>query len=107
MAKADDNKLAFGLILMLFGLIFLLDKTQILDLIPNGHEVTNLRVLILIAGVVLLIAKREKTWGLILTALGVILNADFFFGWFASLSSLLTPLILIVLGIILVFKSKK
>ncbi|OJU53781.1 MAG: hypothetical protein BGN96_17115 [Bacteroidales bacterium 45-6] len=107
MAKDDDNKLAFGLILMIFGLIFLVDKTGLLDKIPNGEAITNFRVLILIAGGIFLFAKREKTWGIILTGLGVILNADFFFGWFASLSAITVPVMLIILGVILVFRSQK
>ena len=107
MAKDDDNKLAFGLILMIFGLIFLLDKTGLLEKIPNGDSLTNFRILVLIAGAILLFAKREKMWGIILTGLGVILNADFFFGWFASFSAITTPILLIVIGVILVFRSKK
>ncbi|MBP1617403.1 MAG: hypothetical protein H6Q14_1230 [Bacteroidetes bacterium] len=107
MAKDDDNKLAFGLILMIFGLIFLLDKTGLLDMIPNGGAITNFRILVLIAGVIFLFAKREKMWGIILTGLGVLLNADFFFGWFASISAITIPVLLIVIGVILVFRSKK
>lgn len=107
MIKNDDNKLAIGLILMIFGLIFLLDKTNVLEMIPNGNIITDFRVLVLIAGVIFLFAKKEKTLGAILTGLGVILNADFFFGWFESISNILTPIVLIVVGIFLVLRAKK
>lgn len=107
MTKKDDNRLAFGIILMVFGLIFLLDKTGLLGLIPKAETLVNFRVLVLIAGIIFLLAKRDRTWGLVLTGLGVILNADFFFDWFQSFSAITIPIIFIIIGVILVFKSKR
>jgi hypothetical protein len=107
MARDAENKLAYGLILMIFGLVFLLEKTGLLDQVPYGNHLTNLRALVLIAGIVFLFAKTEKKWGIILTGLGVVLNADFFFGWLEYYSSIMIPVVLIVAGVILVVRAKK
>ncbi len=107
MARQDDNKLAFGLTMVVYGLIFLLDKAGILQKFQHGEVFTDFRVLLLIAGIIFLVAKKDKTWGIVLTSVGVLLNADFFFGWFEQFSAITIPLMLIVAGVILIFRSKR
>lgn len=107
MARNSENKLAYGLILMVIGLIFLFDKTGLLDQIPYGNHATSLGVLTLIAGLILMAVKSDKKWGVILTGLGVLLNADFFFGWFNNLSAITVPVVLIIIGVVLVLKAKR
>lgn len=107
MAKKSDNKLAYGLTIMVFGLIFLLDRTGILHKIPHGEVLTGVGTLFLIAGIIFLITRAEKALGIILTAIGVIINADFFFGWMTHYSNLIVPIILIVAGLVLVLLSRR
>jgi len=106
MAKNSNNYWAYGLIMMVFGLIILLNRTGILKLVPYGSYLITTGSFFMIAGIILLITKSEKTNGIMLTAIGVILNADIFFGWMRSYSMLIMPIVLLVIGIILVIRSK-
>ncbi len=107
MAKKSDNRLAYGLTIMTFGLLFLLQKTGVLAKIPYGDSLISIGSFFLIAGIIFLLARAEKTLGIILTAVGVIINSDFFFGWMRHYSNLIVPIILIVTGLFLVLTSKR
>ncbi|MFR9166793.1 MAG: hypothetical protein ACLVKO_11450 [Dysgonomonas sp.] len=45
--------------------------------------------------------------GIIFTVIGVVINADFFFGWMKSYSNLIIPIALLVLGLVMILTSKK
>lgn len=107
MAKKNNDRLPYGLTIMVFGLIFLLNKTGVLSLIPYGERLMSVGVLFVIAGIIFLCTKAEKKMGLILTAIGVLINADFFFGWMHSYSNLIVPILLIVIGLVMVVSSKR
>ena len=104
---STGDRLAYGLTILIFGVLFLLDKTGILSQIPYADRLVHLGSLFLIAGIVFLSTKAEKVTGIVLTVIGVILNADLFFGWMKSYSNLIVPILLIVAGLILVLTAKK
>lgn len=106
MAKKSNNNLSYGLILTIFGLLILLSKTGVLSHIPYGSYLISIGSFFLITGIIFLLTKSEKTIGIIFTAIGVILNADIFFGWIYSFSNLIIPVILIVFGIIMIIRSR-
>ncbi len=106
MAKKSDDRLSYGLILTVFGLIILMNKTGVLKHIPYGSQLFSVGAFFLVAGIIFLLTKSEKTIGIVFTAIGVILNADFFFGWIYSFSNLIVPIILILLGIIMIIRSR-
>lgn len=106
MAKNANNYWTYGLIMMLFGLITLLNRTGILKLIPYSSYLTTTGSFFMIAGIILLLTKSEKTNGIMLTIIGVLLNADMFFGWTRNYSMLIMPIALLLIGIILIVRSK-
>lgn len=107
MVKKSSSRLSYGLIILLIGIVYLLSKTGILMNIPYAERFMNIGTFFLIAGIIFLFTKAEKTMGIIFTAIGVVINFDFFFGWLKNYSSLILPIALIVLGLGMVLTSKK
>lgn len=107
MAKSSSNRLPFGLIMLLVGVIYLLSKTGILEKIPYISKMMNIGTFFLIAGIIFLLTKTEKTVGIVFTAIGIIINFDFFFGWIHNYSSLIIPIALIGIGLAMVLTAKK
>lgn len=107
MAKKSNNRLAYGLIMLFFGIVYLLNKTGILAKIPEVNEVMNFGTFLLVAGLIFLCARTERTVGIIFTVIGLIINFDLFFGWLKGYSPLILPVIIIVVGLALVFTSKR
>lgn len=107
MAKTSNNRLAYGLIVLIVGVIYLLSKTGILMSIPYADRLMNVGTFFLVAGIIFLFTKAEKTMGIIFTAIGVIMNFDFLSGWLKSYSALIVPVALIAIGLGMVLTSKK
>lgn len=107
MTRDTENRFSYGLILLAFGLIFLLDKVGALGRIPYGERLTDFKSLILVAGVILLVSRNDKKWGIVLTAVGVFLNANFIFGWIQDFSAFTVPIVLLATGAFLVLSSRK
>ncbi|MDH6353911.1 high-affinity K+ transport system ATPase subunit B [Dysgonomonas sp. PH5-45] len=105
--KSTENRLAYGLTIMVYGIVFLLSETGILAKIPYIQHLTGIGSLFMIAGIVFLCFKTEKTIGIILTAIGVVINISLFFGWPKPYSYLFAPLLLIIAGLIMVLSTKK
>ncbi len=107
MAKNSGNRFPYGLLILIIGIIYLLSKTGILAHIPYADKLMSIGTFFLIAGIIFLFTKAEKTMGIVFTAIGVIMNFDFFFGWIHNFSSLIIPVILIAIGLFMVITSKK
>ncbi|PXV60955.1 hypothetical protein CLV62_12843 [Dysgonomonas alginatilytica] len=107
MAKSSGNRLPYGLLILIIGIIYLLSKTGILSNIPYADKLMNIGTFFIIAGVIFLFTKAEKTMGIVFTAIGVIMNFDFFFGWIHNYSSLIVPVILVIIGLFMVITAKK
>lgn len=107
MAKNSGNRLPYGLLILIIGIIYLLSKTGVLAQIPYADKLMNVGTFFLIAGIIFLFTKAEKTMGIVFTAIGVIINFDFFFGWMHNYSTLIVPIILVVIGLFMVITSKK
>lgn len=105
-SKSND-RLSYGITILIFGVLFLLDKLNILDKIPYANKLISVGVFFLIAGAVFLFTQPKKMLGWIFLAIGVLLNADIFFGWMNSYSNLIVPLGLIIAGVAMVLTSKK
>lgn len=102
-----SDKMAWGAILIAFGALILLDRMnftfapEILDFLSSPGTY------FLVAGIIFLILKKEKTLGLVLTIVGLIIHSDVFFGWMDSYRTYLIPVILVAVGIIMVLTAKK
>ncbi|MBB4036944.1 hypothetical protein GGR21_002858 [Dysgonomonas hofstadii] len=103
----SNDKLSYGITILIFGVLFLLDKTGFLDKIPYGGNFISVGAFFLIAGIVFLATQPKKILGWIFLGVGVLLNADLFFGWMSDYSNLIVPIGLIIAGIAMVLTSKK
>ena len=108
MASNNTNdRLSYGITILIFGLLFLLDKLGVLAKIPYAENLIGVGAFFLIAGIVFLFTQPKKVLGWVFLGIGILLNADIFFGWMHSYSKLIVPLGLIVAGLIMVLTHKK
>lgn len=105
-ASKSNDRLSYGITILIFGVLYLLDKVGFLAKIPYGNKLISVGVFFLIAGIVFLFTQPKKILGWIFLVVGVILNADLFFGWMASYSNLIVPIALIIAGTAMVLTSK-
>ncbi len=105
--KTSNDRLSYGITILIFGFVFLLDKLGILANIPYAKNLISVGAFFLIAGIVFLITQPKKALGWIFLAVGILLNADIFFGWLSNYSNLIVPLGLIIAGTAMVLTSKK
>ncbi|NLX80019.1 MAG: hypothetical protein GXZ03_00410 [Proteiniphilum sp.] len=102
----QSDKMAWGMTLLVFGALILLDKLGITAKLPFASFLQSAGTYFLSAGIIFLIYKREKTMGIVLSAIGVIIHSDLFFGWMHAYRSLLVPIALLVVGLILVLSNR-
>lgn len=105
-SKSND-RLSYGITILIFGVLFMLDKLHILDKIPYANKLISIGIFFLIAGAVFLFTQPKKMLGWIFLVIGLLLNADIFFGWMNNYSNLIVPLGLIIAGVAMVLTSKK
>ena len=108
-AKQAD-KMANGLILLIFGFLFLLIQLRIID---HWLWLTYLKqppTFFLIAGGVSLWLKREKAFGYILTGIGVIGYSDILLNWtsnYTQYAQYTFPITVMIAGILLIVFAKR
>lgn len=107
MATKSSDRLSYGITILIFGLIFLLQKTGILAKIPYGNYLMSVGAFFFVAALVFLITQPKKVLGWIFLAVALLLNADFFFGWVSGYSHLLVPMGLIIAGAAMIISAKK
>ena len=108
-AKQAD-KMANGLILLIFGFLFLLIQLRIID---HWFWLTYLKqppTFFVVAGVISLWLKREKAFGYILTGIGVIGYSDILFNWtnnYTQYAQYTFPITVMIAGILLIVFAKR
>ncbi|WP_298074652.1 hypothetical protein [uncultured Bacteroides sp.] len=104
-AKASNNKdtyKAAGITLVVFGVLYLLDKWVHFE--SSGLPwVMQKDYFLLYTAVIFLLVKHDKSVGLVLAGLWLILNFGLITALVGTLSAYLLPLALLVTGIILYF----
>jgi len=101
-----DNRLAWGISLLLFGVMFLLRQLRLFS--PEIADVLfDFKNFPLIIGVIFLIWHKNKSIGMILLVVGLLLRLQEIIHWTQNLSEFVWPLLLIAAGIILLFGVKK
>ena len=108
-AKANNNKdtyKATGITLMVFGVLYLLDKLVHFAALglPWVMQKDNF---LLYTAIIFLLVKSEKTVGLLLLFIWAILNLGLIINLLGHLSGYLLPLGLLVVGVILFFMSRR
>ena len=61
-SKSND-RLSYGITILIFGVLYLLDKVDLLSKIPYGKNFISVGVFFLIAGAVFLITQPKKILG--------------------------------------------
>lgn len=109
MATIDkrSDKMAWGVTLLVFGVLILLDKIGVTDNLPFTDFIQSAGTYFLAAGIIFLIYRKEKTLGLVFTVIGLIIHSDLFFGWMRDYRNLLLPIALLAIGLILVLSNRK
>jgi len=106
MAVQKDNRLAWGISLLVFGLLFLLKQ---LNFIP--HEIADLifdfRNYPLILGVIFLIVHKNKNIGIVLLVVGVLFRLSDIIYYTRHISDFIWPFLLILAGVIVILGGKK
>ncbi|NDV77728.1 hypothetical protein [Dysgonomonas sp. 511] len=103
----SNDRLSYGLVILIFGVLFLLDKMDILDQIPYANNLISIGAFFLIAGFVFLLTQPKRVMGWIFLGVGILLNANVFFSWMSSYSNLIVPAGLIIAGTAMILTSKK
>ena len=104
------DKMANGLVILIFGFLFLLIQLRIID---HWLWLTYLKqppTFFLVAGVVSVWLKREKALGYILTGIGAIGYSDIFLNWtsnYTSYTQYTFPVIVMTAGILLIVSAKR
>lgn len=106
MALQKDNRLAWGISLLVFGCIFLVRQ---LNILPAGLSdiVFDFKNYPLIVGVIFLLAHKNKNIGLVLIVVGLMFRLSDIIRWTQHISDFIWPLLLIIAGAILIFANKK
>ncbi len=101
------DKMANGLILLIFGFLLLLIQLQITN---HWFWMTYLKspaTFFIVAGAISIWLKRENSFGYILTGIGLIGYTDIIFKWSNNLSLHAFPLVVMLAGVTLMFFAKR
>ena len=101
------DKMANGLILLAFGFLFLLIQLRITDHWLWLTYIKTPATFFFIAGVIILWLKREKSFGYILTGIGVIGYSNILFEWSNEFTLYAFPIVVMITGIALMFFAKR
>ena len=108
-AKANNSKdtyLATAVTFMVIGALFLIDKLIHFSSIGLPW-VMNKDNMLLYAAACFLIFKRDKSIGLVLMGLLMVINIGLLMSWLGSWSGYLGPLTLLIIGIIVDWFAKR
>ncbi len=105
MASKNDNRLAWGITLLVFGVLFLVRQ---LNFMPTdiSKVVFDLKNYPLIIGAIFLLAHSNKNIGIVLIVLGLLFRLPDIINWSKDISEFIWPVLLIIAGAVLVFRKK-
>lgn len=101
-----DNRLAWGVSLLLFGVIFLVNQMHILPENISNY-VFDFKNYPIILGVIFLLFHKNKNIGIVLLVVGLLFRLQDIIHLTKNVSEFVWPVLLIVAGAILVFGVKK
>jgi hypothetical protein len=106
MATQKGNRLAWGLSLLVFGILFLVKE---LHFIPTeiSNVIFDYRNFPFIMGIIFLFAHSNKTIGIVLVIVGLLLYLPNIIQWSQHISAFIWPALLIIAGVVLVFGVKR
>lgn len=101
-----DNRLSWGITLIFFGLLFLLNH---LHVIPESaaQYVFDFRNYPIYAGIIFLLTNKNRTIGIVLLVIGLFLRLSDIIQMTRNFSDYVWPSLLILAGIVLLIGTKK
>jgi hypothetical protein len=105
MANKKDNRLAWGVTLLVFGCLFLIRQLQLIpsELAPYVFDFKNYPLII---GAVFLLFHSNKNIGIVLIVVGLLFRLSDIIQLTRHVSDFIWPVLLILAGAILVFGKK-
>jgi len=101
-----DNRLAWGISLLVFGFIFLFRHLNIFP--PSVEDIIfDLKNYLLVLGVIFLFAHNNKNIGIVLIVLGLLFRLSDIIRWTQHISDIIWPFLLIFAGVIVIFGNMK
>ena len=106
MPNKKDNRLAWGVTLLVFGCLFLIRQLQLLppEISPYIFEFKNYPIII---GVIFLLFHSNKNIGIVLIVVGLLFRLSDIIQLTRHISDFIWPVLLIAAGGIMVFGTKK
>ncbi len=101
-----DNRLSWGISLLVFGFLFLINQLHILPASISEY-VFDYRNYPIILGVIFLLFHKNKSIGIVLLVVGLLFHLQNVIQWTRNFSEYVWPLLLITAGVIMVFGVKK
>jgi len=105
MSAKNDNRLAWGITLLVFGCLFLVRQLQILPM-EIADYVFDFKNYPLIIGLIFLLFHDNKNIGIVLIVVGLLFRLSDIIHWTRHISDYIWPVLLITAGAVLVFKKK-
>ena len=105
MAAKKDNYLAWGITLLVFGLLFLIRQLQILPPDIAGF-IFDFKNYPLIMGVIFLLSHSNKNIGIVLIVVGLLFRLSDIIHLTRNISDYIWPLLLIIAGAIIILRRK-
>lgn len=102
-----NDKLSFGITLVIFGLLYLLERMGILAQIPIKYDFISVACFFLVAGIVFICTQPKRILSWVLLGVGVFLNFNHLFGWMQQYSRFFIPVAVIIAGIALIISYRK
>lgn len=106
--KQKSNKYLYGLILVIFAMLFALKKAGVLAQLPYGigGELVSTGVLFIIAGIVLIVGQPKQFIGWTLLGIGLVIKLPIIYKQIGILSNYILPIGLLIVGISLMTSDK-
>jgi uncharacterized protein (DUF983 family) len=101
--KKDENKLAAGITILIIGLIHLIEKSRMITFnAAVWQELIDWRSYFIYAALAFLIVKTQKTFGIVLLVLGILLRINTLLHFLGKFQDYLIPSFLIIIGATLI-----
>ena|ERR1035437_2735055 len=106
MPNKKDNRLAWGVTLLVFGCLFLIRQLQLLpaEISPYIFDFKNYPIII---GVIFLLFHSNKNIGIVLIVVGLLFRLSDIIQLTRHISDFIWPVLLIIAGGIMVFGVKR
>lgn len=104
-SKKSDNRLAWGVTLLVFGCLFLIRQLHVMPA-ELANIVFDFKNYPLIIGIIFLLCHSNKNIGFVLIAVGLLFRLSDIIHWTRDIFDFIWPVLLITAGALLVFRKK-